>query len=229
MTRIIKLVLALMFAVPCARAGMIGEVGVAGGVMTPQGTYAQYADPGAMLLLRINGHPKSIPILSSWLSAGGAFFGSEERAVLLTAPGTSNPPLPAKQTISDDAFTLHLGVQLGSWTRRGFFRPRAAIAPGIYAFSTHTKVRPLDYTEDLMDDTESLVRLGWRGVIGTDLFFARKWGISIDFVYDHVQSMQNVVETDQSGLTKVTSRPARYQTIMVGAVIPLEFINQLGE
>lgn len=228
MTKLLCVFVAFLSLAPSAIAGMIGEIGIAGGVMSPQGDYAQYAEPGAMFLLRVNNHPKALPIVSTWLSIDGAFFGTEERSVLLVASGTSSPPLPAKETVSDNAFALHLGVQLGSWTRHGFFRPRAALAPGIYTFNTQTSVRPLDYKESLIDDTETLVRFGWRGVIGTDFFFTPKWGISIDFVYDHVQSMQRIVEADQSGRTSVSSRPARYQSIMFGAVIPLEFIDQLS-
>lgn len=222
MRRLAFLTLVLLLLTTTADGGTLGEVGIAVGQTAPQGEFAKFADPGFNAMLRVNVHPKAFPIASTWIDLNVAVFGIEEREIILTAPGTSLPPIPATEKISDYAVYIHAGLQLGSWTRKGFFRPRASLAPGLYLFNKHTSVRADNATEDLYSEDNALLRIGWRAVIGTDLFFTPKWGLSIEFMYDQVQNMHYIVENTQSGPSARSSRPARYHSIMAGVVIPLD-------
>jgi hypothetical protein len=219
MIRTVLVIAGCLIFTPTIYAGPIGEFGGSVGVILPQGNFTRYSDPGFNAVLRFNLHPRPFPIASTWVDGCFSAFGSDESAVLLEG---SSVAIPAKQSVSEYAASIHAGLQLGSWTRRGFFRPRAALAPGLYFFNTETSIRPLDYDEDIYNEVNTQLRVGWRGIVGLDLFFNPKWGISLDFVYDQVLSLHHVNESDDSGNVQTTSQSARFQAFMIGAVVDFD-------
>jgi hypothetical protein len=212
--------------VPSALAGVIGEMGVNIGGIFPQGDYARYADPGLSFLLRVNPHISKAQTISGWFSLGANIFSSDETAILIEA---DDMVVPGKKNVDEYGFSLHAGLQLGSESRQGFFRPRASIAPGLYIFNTETSIRPLDYEEDLIEINETQWRVGWKAAVGTDFFFSVKWGISLDFMYDHVLNMQRISKTDNLGNSVEISHPARFNGFMIGVVIPFDQMSDENE
>lgn len=218
-TTILAVTAICLAAGPVSGENPIGELGLAVGGIFPQGDFARYTDPGLNFMIRLNVHIPKVKAVSGWFDIGGSAFARDEDPVFLLVDDIA---LPAKKEESESGFYLHLGVQLGSASRRGFFRPRAALAPGLYIFNTRTTLRPLDYEEDLFANNNTQVRLGWRGAIGADFFFSTKWGISVSFLYDHVLNLHRVSDVDELGNTFTVSRSARFHSFMIGAVIPFE-------
>lgn len=200
-------------------AGPIGELGGSIGIIYPQGNFNRYSDQGFNALMRFNLHPEVFPVASLWIDGSFAFFGEEKTSLWLEGASVA---IPAEETVSEYAGAFHVGLQLGSWTRRGLFRPRASLAPGIYVFNTETSIRPLGYDEDIYSLNDTQMRVGWRGTVGLDLFIKPKWGISFDFVYDQVLNLRHVNESDDVGNATAVSRSARFQAFMVGAVVDLD-------
>jgi hypothetical protein len=200
-----------------ATAAPLGELNISLGGMFPQGNYAAFTDPGFALNLRGNFRIPGLGFAGGWVDGNVSFFGSDESFVEVVGhPYISH----ADQSVSETAFSLHGGLQLGVDTKRGFFRPRAALGPGLYIFSTSTELTVPDFEEPLSEDTDSQVKLGWRGVAGVDLFFVTKWGLSFDFTYDHVLGLDHVDEYQEGVGVVRTSRTARYQSYTVGVTIP---------
>jgi len=205
-----------------AAGGPFGEAGLGFGGIFPQGDFAQYSDPGPAFLLRVNTHIPKVETFSGWFCLGVNLFSSDESELVIDVDGY---PLLAKKNIDEYGITLHAGLQLGSASRRGFFRPRAALAPGLYYFNTETSIRPLDYDEDLIEANNGQLRFGWKAVLGADFFFSPKWGVSAVFVYDQVVNLHRDIEIDEAGNTKPISRSARFQGFMIGVVIPFETMD----
>lgn len=209
----------VLLVISSSSASAIGELSFSIGGVYPQGSYAQYADPG----VNINGkgifHIPSMELISGWIDLNFSEFSSEETDIIVQVGNLAD--LLATQTISETAFSMHGGLQLGSDSRRGFFRPRAAIGPGFYVFSTTSSARFDDADEDFYSESETQTKIGWRGALGVDLFFRTKWGISLDFLYDHVVDLNHTLEFDQqSGALTKTGQAARFHSFMIGVVIP---------
>ncbi|UCD16860.1 MAG: hypothetical protein JSV44_10440 [Candidatus Zixiibacteriota bacterium] len=215
------IILLWFIAMPAWGDKLIGEVGLAAGAIYPQGNLVRYADPGPNFWLRVNSHPSRFAAFSGWFDISGTFFSSDEEGVFLEVDDVQ---WPGKRRVSEYAFSLHFGLQLGSDSRIAFFRPRAALAPGLYLFNTETSFRLLDYDEDLDSESDLQLRVGWRGIIGTDLFFSTKWGISLSYIHDQVFHLQHTLARDKAGNLIESSKPGRFDGFMVGVVIPFEQI-----
>ncbi len=213
----------MLCAAGAVSAGPIGELNISLGGMFPQGNYARYTDPGFTLDVRATFHIPKVGFAAGWVDASLAFFGSDESFVEVV----DDPYIKgADQTVSEWTVSLHGGLQFGVDTRRGFFRPRAALGPGLYLFQTDTRLEVPGMEEPLSSESEGQLRFGWRGVAGVDLFFVTKWGLSFDFTYDHVLGLDHVDEYLPGGQLVRTARTARYQSYMVGITIPFETMGE---
>jgi len=199
--------------------GVIGELSLRGGAIFPQGDYARYTDEGGGAVVRMNIHVTEAQPISAFFEIGGNFYRDNETPTFYTA---DNIAVPAKKNESEYNLSLNLGIQFGTGSRHGFLRPRVSIGPGLYFFNTQTTYRPLDYDESLLENNDSQLRVGWRAAVGTGLFFSPKWGISFDFVYDHVVSLHRALDADEHGRVDTVSRPGRFQSYMIGIIIPFE-------
>jgi len=202
-------------------SSVIGEGGLAIGVKTPLDNIKYFGEDGLTGWVHANIHLNSLPVVSFTMLAGGTFFSSQSEPVFVSGGGTT---FPAKRTTSHYELSLNIGPQLGASTRTGFFRPRIAVAPGIYAFNTDESVRLVDDDEDLISEDETQVRFGWKGVVGADLFVSRGWAISVDFVYDAIWNLDYVESVDSTGATSNTG-VGRYAGFLVGVTIPFEQVG----
>lgn len=204
-------------------ARTIGEIHVSAGGIYPQGNYVRYADPGFTGNLRFTAHVRGFGSTSGWVDLNGSFFSSDNSYVeVYDDPYISG----ADQRVSEYAFSLHAGLQLGAATRRGFFRPRAGVAPGLYIFDTETVLTVPGMDEPLSEENNSQVKFGWRGILGADLFFTPKWGVSLDITYDHVLNLDHAFVYQQPrGVIRV-GKTARYHSYMVGIVIPFSSFGE---
>lgn len=200
----------------------IGEMGIHGGVIFPQGNFVRYADAGPAFILRANTHIPKFEAVSGWFDFSGAFFSEERERVIFDIGNTT---VDGDLVTSQNTISVHFGLQLGSGSRSGVIRPRAAIAPGIYYFSTVTKFTRFnlqDEEETLSLERDDQLRFGWRGVIGSDFFLSTKWGISFDFVYDQVWNLHEVLAVNAAGQPVQRSQSARFNGYMIGVVIPFD-------
>lgn len=198
----------------------LGEFEASIGGVYPQGDFVTFSDPGPGFNLRINLRPKSLRAVSLRLEFGGNFFESENESFWVDLPG--GPAILAEKTVSQTAWTLHTGLQLGSGTRRGFLRPRISFSPGLYIFNIKTAFKWDGDVDNFYDENETNAKFGWRGTVGTSLFFVTGWGLSFDFVYDHVYSLHRSAVEDSFGRVISTSVAAKFYGYMVGVVIPLD-------
>jgi opacity protein-like surface antigen len=76
--------------------------------------------------------------------------------------------------------------------------------------------------EPFYDDDESQARFGWRAAAGVDLFFSPKWGLCLEYVYDHVYNLRRTVESETPGEVAEVSQSARFHGFSVGVVIPFK-------
>ncbi len=196
----------------------IGELGLTIGGIYPQGNYVKYAEPGFNATIRGNFRISGFEATSIWVDFNFSEFSRQTTDIDIIAGSFI---VPGVQTISEQAFSFHTGLQLGSQTRRGFFRPRAAIGPGLFIFTTKTSVKQEGATEDLASDADTQVKFGWRGVVGAEFFFTTKWGITVEFLYDHVLNLNRTLEFDQATNALVrTGQAARFNSYMIGVVFP---------
>jgi hypothetical protein len=207
----------LCSANPC-EAKVFGDVTLAAGGTWPQGSFASYGDPGPHGLLRVSVQVPEVRALMGWFDANFTHFSSQTSPAEIEVRGRT---FPVDERISQDAFSMHLGLQVGNHTRSGFFRPRAGMGFGLYFFySTYTlkEVRVGGGDEEdffsEVDDSQEL--LGWRGQIGADFFFVPRWGISFDLLYDHVWNLNR-----QEGETSA-KQTSRYNGFAIGIVVPFE-------
>lgn len=177
--------------------GLLGELDLAAGGKFPQGSFTDWADHGVSLRARTDLRPFKAREFSGWVDVDFTHFSTHDEPVVAIVDDTL--VFPAEQTTSQWAGSLHAGIQLGSGTRRGFFRPRAAIAPGMYFYNTSTTVRLLDTEDPFLTDELLQIRLGWRAVAGTDLYFVSQWGISLNFAYEAVWNLHQTSASDAQG------------------------------
>jgi len=186
-----------------------GDLVVSVGGGWPQGSTAVFHDPGFTLALRAAYH---LPFLKGTIPTLGwnATFFPEESG--LVDDETNNFIVLARQESDRFVTALNLGIQIGSPTRRGFFRPRAGVAPGVYVLYKDVK-RTLPGDDDpYYLNTVWLGRAGWKGVIGADFFISNQAGVALEFVYDQIWHQDN----RQSG---------RYQGFAVGLTLALDQLD----
>ncbi len=223
MNKIVRLILLIMIIGVITKsisARTIGEMNLSGGPVYPQGKHVKYADPGPQFLLRGTFHVSKFKAFSGWFDVNAAFFQSDESPIGITI---DDVVFPGKQKTSEYAISLHTGLQLGSDTRNGIFRPRIAIGPGLYFFDTETSIELLDYEDDFDTQNDTQVRFGWRAMIGTEVFFSTKWGLSFDIIFDQVLRLHG-----SEGLGNSSSN-AGFNSYMIGIVIPFKTFDDIPD
>jgi hypothetical protein len=198
----------LLFLPPPAEAeeeSMTGDVLFLAGGAWPQGSTTQFSDSGWDLNLRLAPHLPLKGVIPT-MALSVTFFPSESG---LVEDETDNFIVLAREESDRWAWALNLGVQLGSPTRRGFFRPRAGIAPGFYFLRKETsRTLPQD-TVAYYNKSLWLGRLGWKGVIGADFAVSKVISVAAEFVYDQVWDVEG-------------GRSARYQGFALGIAFSME-------
>lgn len=196
-----------------ANSGVFGEVALSLGGTYPQTTFTRYADAGLLINGRATIHIPNAEMLAGWFDLSYVSFRRDEHETEFTFAG--QVPATVTQTTSESLFSSHIGLQLASMTKRAFFRPRAALGIGIYGFRNDTKWEwdlP-DTTLKLAEETlDSQTKFGWRFTIGADLFLSTEWGLTADFVYDHVLGLKQRDGDKEAELT------TRFHGFTVGAV-----------
>jgi hypothetical protein len=183
-----------------------GDVVVSVGGEWPQTSTSAFYDPGFNIAARAAYHLPFLKGVIPTLGLGATFFPSESG---LVDDVTESFVVLAKEESDRYSFAMNLGIQIGSPTRRGFFRPRAGIAPGFYALSKHVERTLPGDVDPYYSKSVWLGRAGWKGVVGADLFVSREVGIALEFVYDQVWHLDN----QQSG---------RYQGFAIGVTFAVD-------
>ena len=187
-----------------------GDFVVLGGGAWPQGSTTEFSDAGWNLNLRLATHLRSIKGLIPTLQLGGTFFPQESR---LVDDYTDTFIVLAEEETDRWAGSFNLGLQLGSPTRHGFFRPRAGIAPGFYTLAREVQRTLPGEVDPYYTKTLWLGRLGWKGIVGADFFVSRMAGIALEFVYDQVWDVEN-------------GQSARYQGFALGVTFAMEQFDE---
>lgn len=203
------------------------EMSIKTGITYPQGTFRKYSDNGLYGNARLIAHLNSFKAISGFADLSGSFFKStEENGILFkSADPYDIRELNATKKTSEYSLALHIGTLLGSDSRNSFFRPKVGLAGGLYLFNTQTQLFDDLYLDEdpLAEDNQTQIRVGWRGIIGTDLFFTPKWGLSFEFTYDHVLNLHHTLDfLPGVGVYKV-GQTARFNSYSIGAIFPLPF------
>lgn len=210
---------AIVFVVSTAaasKAATVGNLTVGGGGVWPQQKMAYYTDPGPHVFGRVDLQIPEVRMLMLWAGLGGTFFKDDDQRVYIE---TTGDPIPVNQSTTQTALTFHLGAQLGSHSRRGFFRPRAGAGIGLYSLQTNTDWKWTDEEEAFSsEDRDSQLRIGWRGFLGADFFPTPKWGIGAEFVTDQIWNV------DQDAGDAAEEGTAIFHGFAVNFVLPLESI-----
>ena len=183
-----------------------GDVLILSGGTWPQGSTTQFSNAGWHLNLRV---APQLPFLKGVvpIAALGATFFPKESG--LVEDETENFIVLAEEESDRFGGALNLGLQLGSPSRRGFFRPRAGIAPGFYFLTQEVSRRlPLD-VDPYYEKTLWLGRVGWKGILGADFNVTKVVSIATEYVYDQIWDVEG-------------GRTARYQGFAVGVAIAME-------
>jgi hypothetical protein len=215
--RLISTVLVISLVLPAQlSASIFGEVAVALGGTYPQGSFVRYADPGFLINGRATIHVPHVEMFVGWVNVGYVSFANEDLETQGTVQGPSGTvTFPIIQKYSEDLLSLHLGVQLATTTKRAFLRPRAGIGVGVYGFNTDMTWEAVnaDTTIEIArEELDSQTKFGWRGMIGIDIFVKSSFGVTSDFVYDHVFNLERV-----DGQA-VADRSSRFHGFTVGIV-----------
>jgi hypothetical protein len=182
-------VVALFLVAAPAGASVFGEIVLGGGPNFPQGEGLQYTETGGALLLRVTPHFQGRHPIALWADIGISFYEINNRETTISV--TDGPSLAVDEHTEENSVQGHIGVQLGSPSRTAFLRPRAGLGIGLYHFWTETRW----HNGDLLDPiaTQNLDRQthpGWVGYVGADLFFSRRWGISVEYRYSEVFNLR---------------------------------------
>jgi len=222
------LFLFLITMAPAANAGIFGEMAVAAGGTFPQGSFTRYADPGGMINVRATLHMPKVELFVLWVDFGYTLFDSETiKTKHYTYHQVGNvtwtESTPVDQITEESMISGHIGLQLGSMTQRAFFRPRAALGIGFYSFSHNIEWQEEDADSMIVIASESLdsqFSFGWRMLVGADFFITSQWGVTADFVYDHVFQL-NQADGIAETATKVDTESdltSRFHGFTVGVV-----------
>ena len=223
-------VLGLLLGIVCVflpsnhvQAGAFGEIAISAGATYPQGTFTRYADPGFMGNVRTTIHVPPLEFFAFWGELSYVSFSRETIQTQSVTEIQGGPTIirPVDQQTTERMFAGHIGLQIANPTRKGFFRPRAALGIGYYRF--HSSI---SWTEQI-DDTISITlarellheqkTFGWRGRVGADFFVAPQIGFTADFIYDHVFELnQNEGPDLNADLT------SRFHGFTVGIVFMFE-------
>jgi len=174
---------------------------ILGGFSEPRGTFSRYADGGLGVTVRATYHPRPVRAIGFWGDLNYIWFGSDWSTVEFDEPGYEPT---ADQKITEQAISFHVGAQLGSKSGRAFFRPRAAIGPGLYVFYTTSTITAKDAfgeEEEFGGLEDTFVRFGWRIILGADLYVKSRFGIAVELVYDHVYRLDQPEGYDSPSLT----------------------------
>lgn len=161
------------------------------GGSAPQGSFSRYVDGGLGVTVRAVYHTEPAPMIGFWGDINYLWFSSDCSVISYDEPGYWHT---AEQEISEQDISLHIGAQLGSNSRRAFFRPRAALGPGLYVFYTSNTITATSWLgeeEEFSAIEEAYVRFGWRIVLGADLFVKPRLGASMELVYDHIYKLDH--------------------------------------
>lgn len=161
------------------------------GGSAPQGSFSRYAGGGLGVTVRAVYHTMPAPMIGFWGDINYIWFSSDRSVIPYDEIGYHST---AVQEIDEQDISLHIGAQLGSNSRKAFFRPRAALGPGLYVFYTSSTVTASPWVgedEEFSAIEEAFVRFGWRIVLGTNLFITPRYGVAIDLVYDHVYKLDH--------------------------------------
>ena len=199
----------------------MNEVSLSAGITFPQGTFNRYTDDGFYAHARFIAHLSSFKAISGFADLSGSFFKSTEDDVILT---NGILYLDATERISEYSVALHLGTMVGSDSRNSFFRPKFGIAGGLYLFNTETLIlNDAISDEPLAEGNQTQLRVGWRGIVGTDLFFTPQWGLSFEFTYDHVLNLHHFRIVDPASQPTTVGQTARFNNFSIGVIFPLPF------
>ncbi len=222
---LLTLALATALALPAkpANAGVFGEVALSLGGTYPQGGFTRYADAGVLFNLRATIHTPVLEFVSTWVDISVVPFSRDVQQTFIVEQIVGGPTLfrPVEQVTSETMVAGHIGLQIANPTRRGLFRPRAALGIGLYSFQTD-----IVWTEELSDgttttlaseDIDTQTSFGWRGMLGADFFVSPQVGFTMDFVYDQVFNLRQEEGPDAGN--KLT---ARFQGFSVGVVYMFE-------
>jgi hypothetical protein len=113
-----------------------GDVVVSLGGEWPQGSTTAFYDPGFNIAARGAYHLPFLEGVIPTFGLGATFFPGESG---LVEDFTDSFVVLAKEESDRYSIALNIGIQVGSPTRRGFFRPRAGIAPGFYMLSKYVE------------------------------------------------------------------------------------------
>lgn len=161
------------------------------GSVEPQSAFSRYAEVGLGGTIRGSYHPKPVRAMGFWFDLNFIWFGTEFNTIDFNEPGFNST---AEQRISEFALSFHLGGQLGSSSRRAFFRPRVGLGPGLYIFYNTSTITSIDSfgDEETFDDVDfTSVNFGWRIIIGADFHIKNRLGLSFETVYDHVLGLDH--------------------------------------
>lgn len=194
-----------------------GELTLSLGGAWPQGSLAEYGDPGFTVLARAGLELPKFRALSGWIGVGFVNFGGDSFETETSEWGD------VEQSTNQHAFTVHIGAQLGAEIHeRGevfFFRPRVAAGVGFYFFRSTLSLEEIDADPDeeplYFETLDSQSCFGWRSVVGVDFYVTERWGISLELFYDQVFEL-NRVEGDEE-----SHRTSTYEGVALGVVFPL--------
>ena len=198
-----------------AQTAVIGEGHFEMGGVYPQGDYVKYADPGFTLNFRGTLHIPKFKAVSGWGDFSFDFFSEEESPVEITV---ENFVYLGEETISEYAISTHLGLQLGSSSRRGTIRPRLSGGPGLYIFNTGRKYRIYNTEDYFGKQNDTQTKLGWRLIAGLDLFINTRVGLSFNYMTDYVHDLNHTLEYENNGSLVRTGKAARFDHFMIGVV-----------
>ncbi len=220
--------LLVMTMAPVTYAGIFGEAAIAVGGSFPQGSFTRYADPGGMINFRATMHIPKVEMFVLWADFCYVSFSSEtidtyHYTYHQVGNVTWTESSPVDQVTEEVLHSGHIGLQLGSMTRRAFFRPRVALGIGFYSFSHTIEWKEEDGDSTIVVASESLdsqFSFGWRVLLGVDFFITSQWGVTADFVYDHVFQL-NQTDGVAETATKVDTKSdltSRFHGFTVGVV-----------
>jgi hypothetical protein len=215
---IIFILLLIIIGTSDAGARIFGELALGLGGTYPQGSFSRYADPGFMVSGRATLHVPKVELFAFWCDFSFVEFARETQETWAYHEIINGPSYwtPVEQTTVEDMYGGHFGLQLSSMTMRAFFRPRAAIGIGFYHFVNKTT-----WDEEFPDTTitiasevhDSQTKFGWRGLVGVDFFIIPQFGITADFVYDHVFNLKQ-----NDGPQSSAERTSRFHGFTVGLI-----------
>jgi hypothetical protein len=210
--------LVVFIGAPLQAAKPIGELALSAGIMFPQGSYSDFSSHGAHVMVRADMHYRPTPVIAAVANAGFAVL-EGDRPVTVIFDGS-----PTRAYLSKTAVALHVGLQIGTTSRRAMLRFRGAVLSGLYAVNYSWQQRTA--FQETLEASETKIRFGWRLEAGMDIFITKGLGICADFLWDQINSLQSGFKQDQSGNWSETTSPVRIHTYMLGVVIPFEKLGK---